>query len=225
MKLKLISAAAGCSGGSGYCAGCTGAHHADLRRGGYQRHGATASSRVCVPQRRSSRRRRAPMSLPTGTGVNSVCELRISGLPAAERVDRQSNARRGAGLPREACCRSKLKWPRASRCIAGCGRSTPKDAIDRTFKQDLIEKFEDGGATLPPDKRKRAQQIVDEIERLSLQYSKNANEDPDHGGVDAGRSRRHAGRMDRRAQARCERQSGADSRLSDGCAVHAERHQ
>ncbi|MBC8119858.1 MAG: hypothetical protein H7X75_09825 [Burkholderiaceae bacterium] len=55
---------------------------------------------------------------------------------------------------------------------------TPKDAIDRTFKQDLIEKFEDGGATLPPDKRKRAQQIADEIERLGLQYSKNANEDP-----------------------------------------------
>ncbi len=25
---------------------------------------------------------------------------------------------------------------------------TPKDAIDQTFKQDLIEKFEDGGATL-----------------------------------------------------------------------------
>ncbi|MEP6609119.1 MAG: M3 family metallopeptidase [Burkholderiaceae bacterium] len=55
---------------------------------------------------------------------------------------------------------------------------TPKDAIDRTFKQDLIDKFEDGGATLPPDKRKRAQEISDEIERLSLQYSKNINEDP-----------------------------------------------
>ena len=54
----------------------------------------------------------------------------------------------------------------------------PKDAIDRTFKQDLIEKFEDGGATLPPDKRKRAQENVDEIERLSLQFSKNVNEDP-----------------------------------------------
>ncbi len=53
-----------------------------------------------------------------------------------------------------------------------------KDAIDRTFKQDLIEKFEDGGATLPPDKRKRAQEITDEIERLGLQFSKNVNEDP-----------------------------------------------
>ena len=54
----------------------------------------------------------------------------------------------------------------------------PNDAIDQTFKQDLIEKFEDGGATLPPDKRKRAQEIADEIERLSLQFSKNVNEDP-----------------------------------------------
>jgi thimet oligopeptidase len=54
----------------------------------------------------------------------------------------------------------------------------PKDAIDQTFKQDLIEKFEDGGATLPPDKRKRAQGISDEIERLGLQFNKNVNEDP-----------------------------------------------
>ena len=54
----------------------------------------------------------------------------------------------------------------------------PKDAIDQTFKQDLIEKFEDGGATLPPDKRKRAQEIADEIDRLGLQFNKNVNEDP-----------------------------------------------
>ncbi len=54
----------------------------------------------------------------------------------------------------------------------------PKDAIDQTFQKDLIEKFEDGGATLPPDKRKRAQEIADELERLSLQFSKNVNEDP-----------------------------------------------
>ena len=53
----------------------------------------------------------------------------------------------------------------------------PKDAIDRTFRQDLIEKFEDGGTTLPPPKRKRAQEIADEIKRLGLQYSKNVNED------------------------------------------------
>jgi len=56
--------------------------------------------------------------------------------------------------------------------------TVPSDAIDKVFKQDLIEKFEDGGATLPPDKRKRAQEIADEVERLGLQFSKNVNEDP-----------------------------------------------
>ncbi|MBA2546874.1 MAG: Zn-dependent oligopeptidase, partial [Burkholderiaceae bacterium] len=56
--------------------------------------------------------------------------------------------------------------------------AVPADAIDKVFKQDLIEKFEDGGATLPPDKRKRAQEIVDEVERLGLQFSKNVNKDP-----------------------------------------------
>ena len=40
---------------------------------------------------------------------------------------------------------------------------TPKDAIDQTFKQNLIEKFEDGGATLPPDKRKRAKEIEKDL--------------------------------------------------------------
>jgi thimet oligopeptidase len=42
----------------------------------------------------------------------------------------------------------------------------------------LVEKFEDGGAALPPDKRRRAQEIADEIERLGLQFNKNVNEDP-----------------------------------------------
>ena len=54
----------------------------------------------------------------------------------------------------------------------------PADETERVYRQDLIEKFEDGGATLPPDKRKRAQEITDEIERLGLQFSKNVNEDP-----------------------------------------------
>ena len=54
----------------------------------------------------------------------------------------------------------------------------PRDAIEQTFKQDLIEKFEHGGATLTPDRRKRAKEISDEIERLDLQFNKNVNEDP-----------------------------------------------
>jgi thimet oligopeptidase len=54
----------------------------------------------------------------------------------------------------------------------------PADSTDKAYRQDLLEKFEDGGAALPPDKRRRAKEIVDEIEKMALQFSKNVNEDP-----------------------------------------------
>lgn len=54
----------------------------------------------------------------------------------------------------------------------------PKDLTDTIYQQDLIEKFEDGGATLPSDKRMRAKEIADEVEKIGLQFSKNVNEDP-----------------------------------------------
>ncbi|HQR22684.1 MAG TPA: M3 family metallopeptidase, partial [Burkholderiaceae bacterium] len=53
----------------------------------------------------------------------------------------------------------------------------PKDAIDTVYRQDLLDKFDDSGASLPPDKRKRAKEIIDELERLGLAFSKNVNED------------------------------------------------
>jgi thimet oligopeptidase len=53
----------------------------------------------------------------------------------------------------------------------------PKDLTDTVYQQDLFEKFEDGGATLPPEKRKRAKEIIDELERLGLAFQKNINED------------------------------------------------
>ena len=53
----------------------------------------------------------------------------------------------------------------------------PKDLIDTIYQQDLFEKFEDGGASLPPDKRKRAKEIIDELDRLGLTFQKNINED------------------------------------------------
>jgi thimet oligopeptidase len=52
----------------------------------------------------------------------------------------------------------------------------PKDAIDRLYRQDLFDAFEDSGAALPPAKRKRAKEILDELERLSLEFQKNVNE-------------------------------------------------
>ncbi len=53
----------------------------------------------------------------------------------------------------------------------------PKDLTDTVYQQDLFEKFEDGGATLPPEKRKRAKEILDELERFGLAFQKNINED------------------------------------------------
>ena len=53
----------------------------------------------------------------------------------------------------------------------------PKDLTDTVYQQDLFEKFEDGGATLPPEKRKRAKEIIDELERMSLAFQKNINDD------------------------------------------------
>jgi len=52
----------------------------------------------------------------------------------------------------------------------------PKDAVETVYQQDLFEKFEDGGATLPPEKRKRAKAIIDELEKLALAFQKNINE-------------------------------------------------
>ena len=54
----------------------------------------------------------------------------------------------------------------------------PKDETEKVYRQDLLEKFEDGGASLPAGKRERAKQITDELEMMSLQFSKNINEDP-----------------------------------------------
>ena len=54
----------------------------------------------------------------------------------------------------------------------------PADLTDKVYQQDLIEKLEDGGASLPPDKRRRAKEIADQIETMGLQFSKNVNEDP-----------------------------------------------
>lgn len=54
----------------------------------------------------------------------------------------------------------------------------PADAIDAQYREDLLEKFEDSGASLPPAKRARAKEIGDELDRMALAFQKNINEDP-----------------------------------------------
>ena len=78
----------------------------------------------------------------------------------------------------------------------------PKDLTETVYQQDLFEKFEDGGATLPPDKRKRAKEIIDELERMSLAFQKNINDDGNDSHRHAGRGRRNARGLEGRAQAR-----------------------
>ena len=113
------------------------------------------------------------MSLPTGTGCRFSSPIFAYPVYLLQNVATDKATRDAA----QACLEKLLPFETEmaqSEPLYRRAAVNPKDAIDQTFKQDLIEKFEDGGATLPPDKRKRAQQIADEIERLSLQFSKNS---------------------------------------------------
>lgn len=54
----------------------------------------------------------------------------------------------------------------------------PADGIDRRYREELLENFEDSGASLPADKRARAKAISDELDVLGLAFQKAVNEDP-----------------------------------------------
>ena len=51
------------------------------------------------------------------------------------------------------------------------------DAIDVVYQQDRSRSSRNAGATLPADKRKRAKEILDELEKLGVAFQKNINED------------------------------------------------
>ena len=53
----------------------------------------------------------------------------------------------------------------------------PADAIERQYRQDLLDTFEDAGIALKADKRKRVREIREDIEKISLQFQSNVNED------------------------------------------------
>ncbi|HXF46777.1 MAG TPA: M3 family metallopeptidase [Burkholderiaceae bacterium] len=53
----------------------------------------------------------------------------------------------------------------------------PRDAIDALYRQDLLEAFEDAGVALAADKRARVKAIREELDKLSLQFQSNINED------------------------------------------------
>ncbi len=54
----------------------------------------------------------------------------------------------------------------------------PADSVDSRYREELLENFEDSGASLPADKRARAKAISDELDVLGLAFQKAVNEDP-----------------------------------------------
>ena len=53
----------------------------------------------------------------------------------------------------------------------------PVDAMQKQYRQDLIENFEDSGVTLGPDQRERVKAINKRITDLSQQFEKNVRDD------------------------------------------------
>ena len=64
----------------------------------------------------------------------------------------------------------------SEKLFARVQRLKPRDAIDAQYRTDLLEAFEDSGVALPRAQRARVKAIRDEIEKLSLQFQKNINE-------------------------------------------------
>lgn len=50
------------------------------------------------------------------------------------------------------------------------------DAQDRSYRQQLLENFEDAGVALPPEQRARVKAIQDELNALALRFQNNLNE-------------------------------------------------
>jgi thimet oligopeptidase len=52
-------------------------------------------------------------------------------------------------------------------------RAVPADSIDRKFKQDVVEAFEDTGVALPPEKRARMKAILQRLEEVRQAFARN----------------------------------------------------
>ena len=78
----------------------------------------------------------------------------------------------------------------------------PKDLTDTVYQQDLFEKFEDGGATLPPEKRKRAKEILERTGAAWAGVPEEHQRGRHHRHHHACRGGRYARDLDHRTQAR-----------------------
>lgn len=57
--------------------------------------------------------------------------------------------------------------------------TTAADAIDRKYRQDILDAFEDTGVQLAPEKRVRVKTIFDELTKLSQEFSRNIRDNPE----------------------------------------------
>ena len=53
------------------------------------------------------------------------------------------------------------------------------DTIDRKYRQDILDAFEDTGVQLAPEKRARVKTIFDELTKLSQEFSRNIRDNPE----------------------------------------------
>lgn len=53
------------------------------------------------------------------------------------------------------------------------------DNIDRKYRQDILDAFEDTGVQLAPEKRARVKTIFDELTKLSQEFSRNIRDNPE----------------------------------------------
>jgi thimet oligopeptidase len=66
----------------------------------------------------------------------------------------------------------------SEKLLARVQGAKPANAHQAKLRKDLLEGFEDSGATLPPGKRARAKAIFDELETLRQAYDRNVRDDP-----------------------------------------------
>ncbi|RQP23712.1 M3 family metallopeptidase [Piscinibacter terrae] len=69
------------------------------------------------------------------------------------------------------------KFQQSAKVYALLKQVQPADDIDRRFLTDTLNAFEDAGAGLSPEKQKRAEEINNEINRLSQEFERRVRED------------------------------------------------
>lgn len=54
------------------------------------------------------------------------------------------------------------------------------DPIDKKYRQDILDQFEDTGVQLEPAKRARMKAILDELTKLEQEYNRNIRDNPEN---------------------------------------------